>query len=256
MSNKENQHVNLDNPPICFSRFSLWRHDLVFFREMPTRWLLDYDETEISSELQAKQKLRIFPEAAMLMLADGFVFVLAALMLGWDLHLPAVLLSAQPLLLIMVADFKTRIIPDQFTLAIVPCGLLLWLADSLNGNPVWFKGLLLRFLAGLAGAGLLFLCGFLGEKIMQREAMGMGDVKLLAVCGFLISLPHFPMLLILSFFSAAFIAVPLLIRRRVNPETGSDMAFGPYIALASLLVLLFNQPFARLWESYLDLVIR
>ena len=225
-----------------------------FFRRMPAVWLLDYGETEITPELTAGKELPVWPDAVLLMAADALVFALGWLVLGAGLALPAALLAAQPLLLVMVADFKTRIIPDQFVLALLPCGAIFWLTDGLSGDPGWLTGLLQRLLGGLAGGLLLFLCGWLGEKILKREAMGMGDVKLLAACGLLAGLPRLPMLLVLSFFSAAFVALPMLLRRLRQPETGSDMAFGPYIALAALLVMLFSQPIFRLWDWYLGLL--
>lgn len=231
--------------------YGIW----LFFRKMPTKWLLDYDETEITPELLQAQQLRFIPSALLLMIADAAVFVLGWHFLGWGLVLPAVLLAAQPLLLIIVADFKTRIIPDQFTLALLPCAALLWIADSISGDPGWLAGLLFRLLAGFLAGFILFGAGWLGEKIMHREAMGMGDVKLLAACGLMTSLTRLPLLFVLSFFSAAFVALPLLLRRMRDPESGSDMAFGPYIALAALLVLLLSGPLFGLWELYIGLMI-
>ena len=226
----------------------------LFFRKMPPHWLLDYGESEISQELLDKKRLKIWPDAVALMLANAAIFALAWHFLGASLRLPAVLLAAQPLLLVIAADFKTRIIPDQFTLALIPCAALLWAADSLDGSSAWLPGLLFRLLGGLAGGAVLFIAGWLGEKIMKREAMGMGDVKLLAACGLLSGISLLPMLLILSFFSAALVALPLLIRRFRDPESGSDMAFGPYIALSALLVLLLNKPIVGLWDLYLGLM--
>jgi leader peptidase (prepilin peptidase)/N-methyltransferase len=226
----------------------------LFFRKMPARWLLDYDETVVTRELLDRQRLRLFPDAVLLMAADALIFELAYFILGPGLQLPAILAAAQPLLLIIVADFKTRIIPDQFTLSLLPCAALLWVADSATGSPGWLTGLFYRLLGGLAGGALLFLAGWLGEKIMRREAMGMGDVKLLAACGLLTSITYLPILLILSFVSAACVALPLLLRRLRHPERGSDMAFGPYIALAALLVLLFSQPILHLWDHYIGLL--
>jgi prepilin signal peptidase PulO-like enzyme (type II secretory pathway) len=230
--------------------FALW----LTFQKMPARWLLDYDETELTDELLQKQKLKLFPDLLILSLADMAVFALGWLIIGPAWSLPAVLLAAQPLLLIMVADTRTRIIPDQFTLALIPCAILLWLADSLSGTSGWLPGLLFRILGGLAGGALLFFAGWVGEKLMHREAMGMGDVKLLAACGLLSSLGRLPMLLILAFISAAFLAIPLLIRKMRDPEQASDMAFGPFIALAALLVLLLGGPISRLWELYIGLL--
>ena len=227
----------------------------IFFRKMPASWLLDYDETEITPELLASQKLKLWPDTLILMVADALVFVCGWYFLGPGLHLPAVLLAAQPLLLIVVSDFKTRIIPDQFVIALLPCALLLWIADGIARDPAWLTGLWQRLLGGLAGGAVLFLAGWIGEKIMHREAMGMGDVKLLAACGLMAGILSLPLLLVLSFFSAAFVALPMLIRRMRDPERSSDMAFGPYISMAAMAVLLFSQPIARLWELYLSIVV-
>ena len=46
-----------------------------------------------------------------------------------------------------------------------------------------------------------------------------------------------------------------MIRRLRNPEQGSDMPFGPFIALASLLVLLLSEPIMGLWQTYINLLI-
>jgi prepilin signal peptidase PulO-like enzyme (type II secretory pathway) len=227
----------------------------IFFRRMPSAWLLDYDETDVTQELLDSQKLRLWPDTVILMAADAVVFISGWHFLGTGLHLPAVLLAAQPLLLVVVADFKTRIIPDQFVAALLPCALLLWIADGIAIDPAWLTGLWQRLLGGLAGGAVLFLAGWIGEKIMHREAMGMGDVKLLAACGLMSGILSLPLLLVLSFFSAAFVALPMLIRRMRNPESSSDMAFGPYIAMAAMAVLIFSQPIARLWELYLSFTI-
>jgi leader peptidase (prepilin peptidase) / N-methyltransferase len=232
--------------------YALW----LFFQKIPGQWLLDYGESELTDELLQKQKLKIVPDLLVLSLADVAVFILGWLVIGAVWQLPAILLAAQPLLLIMVADTKTRIIPDQFTLALLPCAILLWAADSLSGNSGWLPGLLFRILGGLAGGALLFFCGWIGEKILHREAMGMGDVKLIAACGLLSGLARLPMLLVLAFISAACLAIPLLIRKMRNPEQESDMAFGPFIALAALLVLLLGGLISKLWELYIGLLVR
>ena len=64
---------------------------------------------------------------------------------------------------------------------------------------------------------MLFIAGWIGEKIVKREAMGMGDVKLLAACGLMVGLRLLPLLLVLSFVLAAFVALPLLIRKMRDP---------------------------------------
>lgn len=224
------------------------------FRRLPTRWLLDYGETEISSELRQSQKLPFSPDALVISLGEAVLFSLLYISLDSGTNFFLILLTAQPLLLIMIADHKTRIIPDQFILALIPCALLLWLYSAHSGQEMWFSGLLWRLAAAVAGGLFLFLCGWIGEKLLHREAMGMGDVKLIAACGLLVGLQRLPLLLILSFISAAFLALPLLLRRLRHPDRDAEMAFGPFIALAAILVLGFSTFFNNLWLAYLNLL--
>jgi leader peptidase (prepilin peptidase)/N-methyltransferase len=155
----------------------------------------------------------------------------------------------------MVADLLTRIIPDQLVLALLPGGIALWLIDGFSGRSGWLAGLGLRILAGVAAGAFLFACGWLAAKIMHREAMGMGDVKLLAACGFLTGLADLPYLFFLSFITAALVAVPMLLKRLHHPDTEPEIAFGPYIALAALLVLVLNSQLHALWLLYLGLAV-
>ncbi len=225
------------------------------FRHMPAAWLLDYQDANLSVAKQAQRNLTFFPGILLLMLADGLVFAAGWLFLGTAAAMPAVLYIAQPLLLIIVSDLKTRIIPDQFVLALLPGGVFLWAVDGFAGKPSWGTSILLRLLAGILGGFLLFLCGWVAEKIMRREAMGMGDVKLLAACAFLTGLPELPYLIFLAFITAAVVAIPLLIRRIWRPNSDPELAFGPYIALATMLVLLLSRQLHDLWQLYLGLTL-
>ena len=226
------------------------------FQHMPARWLVDYGESDLESVDDARRKFKRFPGIFLLILADGVVFALAWLMLGPAPELAVMLYLAQPLLLIMTADLLTRIIPDQLVLALLPGGIVLWIIDSLAGRTEWGTGLVQRLIAGLAAGALLFACGWLAAKIMHREAMGMGDVKLLAACSFLTGLADLPFLFFLSFVTAALVAVPMLLRRVRNPDADAEIAFGPYIALAALLVLLLNTQLHDLWLLYIGLSVR
>lgn len=275
--------------------YGLW----TFFRRMPTRWLLDYGETIISDELLAVQHLPWKPDGLVIAGAAGLSFALAWLDSGWSLQLAVTLLAVLPLILIMVADQKTRIIPDQFTAALVILAIVAWLVGLAEGQSFWMS-LLWRLAAGLVSGGLLLGAGLLGGLWLKREAMGMGDVKLLAACGLLAGWSNVLPLIILSFVTASIFAVPQLIRLRLashqqpagenqaetdwqpehptdqqgltgledqadlaqpdtddleHPELADDaIAFGPFIALATLIVLLLDKPIHDLWQAYLGLL--
>lgn len=155
----------------------------LFFRRMPTSWLLDYGENKVNAELYRKQQIPFTPFAVSLMAAG--------LVLSWILlnqydsffYPAAVFLVCMILFLVIIADFQTRIIPDQFVVALIPLALMLWFFSDRK-----ISDLLMRIAAGLLSGLLLAAIGWAGSKLMHQEAMGMGDVKLLAAAGLLTGL--------------------------------------------------------------------
>lgn len=224
------------------------------FKTIPAEWLLDYNDTNRSVAKAAQNSLTFFPGILLLMLVDGAFFLCSRLMLGSSVVLPVILYIAQPLLLIILSDLKTRIIPDQFIVALIPGGLMLWIVEGMTGQPGWGRTILFRLLAALVGGFILWSCGWVAGKIMKRDAMGMGDVKLLAACSFIIGWSDLLFLFCLSFLLAALVAIPLLIRRIWDRQCDPEIAFGPYIALATALLLTFSEPVHHLWQSYIALV--
>lgn len=87
------------------------------------------------------------------------------------------------LLGVAITDVRHYLIPDGFTVF----GLFFALATSVVGlylnqqGP--FVGPYEALLGACAGAGLVAIVGWLGEVALRREAMGMGDVTLMAFAG-------------------------------------------------------------------------
>jgi leader peptidase (prepilin peptidase)/N-methyltransferase len=78
---------------------------------------------------------------------------------------------------------KHYLIPDGFTVF----GLFWVLATSLYGEFLLeqtpFVGPYEALIGACAGAGLIAIVGWLGEAALKKEAMGMGDVTLMAFAG-------------------------------------------------------------------------
>lgn len=87
------------------------------------------------------------------------------------------------LLGVALTDVKHYVIPDGFTVF----GLLFMLATSVIGlflnDQGPFAGPYDALVGACAGAGLIAITGWLGEVALKREAMGMGDVTLMAFAG-------------------------------------------------------------------------
>lgn len=119
--------------------------------------------------------------------------------------------------------------PRYALLAAVPMVLIaiVWLV----GGPRWQA--LLTSLIGLAfGGGLVWAVRVVGRISLQREAMGFGDVTLMAMIGAFLGWQSALMVFFLSPAAALLIAVSqyLLTGRK-------DIAFGPYLCLAALFVI-------------------
>lgn len=256
------------------------------FLRMPDSWLLDYDQIEAPDGFD---RMRAFP-----FLYQGLGFACLTALLharipgavtgGW--HIAAALLAIPILMLILVADWKTRIIPDQLTMLLIVPGLLRIIGDLAEGSP-FIRAVGRPLLAALIAGGSLLLIGLLGQWLLRREAMGMGDVKMIAAAAFVTGLDRLLALVLLSFLTAALIAVPLMVKRMIrnhrrtsddagtkesgqaeetphaeadeDAEAGSDedtaIAFGPFIAIATLLLILFSQQVDFLITAYLNLIL-
>jgi leader peptidase (prepilin peptidase) / N-methyltransferase len=87
------------------------------------------------------------------------------------------------LLGIAVTDLQTHTIPDEFTVPGFAWTLLTPLAALLLGDSGPFARPYDALVGACAGAGIIAITGWLGEWALKREAMGFGDVTLMAVVG-------------------------------------------------------------------------
>ena len=80
------------------------------------------------------------------------------------------------LLAIALTDLRTYLIPNELSLGGTVLGVVL---SALPGGVTPLQS----FLGALLGAGLLLGVAWMGRVIFGREAMGMGDVKMMAMVG-------------------------------------------------------------------------
>ena len=172
------------------------------------------------------------------------------------------------LLGIAVTDARHYLIPDGFTVF----GFLFMLATSLFGamlgETVPFAAPYQALLGACAGAGAIAIAGWLGEVALRKEAMGLGDVTLMAMVGAALG----PGRSLVTIFVAALIAVVVFLgvvypvgrlRRGRTRDQGElalgdspmelpDVPFGVFLAPAALLVLLWGDTLAAWYLSYME----
>lgn len=151
-------------------------------------------------------------------------------------------------LTVFFIDLKHYIIPNQMIVFGIVSGLIF---AALKGINAFFMGANLYNFAPykfdpLKDAGLAMLVGFLvffliviiGEWIMKAEAMGMGDVKLMAVVGLFLGLKLTVLSMFLSFIIGSVVSIFLLATKIKGRK--DQIPFGPFIVLGSSIALIWG----------------
>jgi leader peptidase (prepilin peptidase)/N-methyltransferase len=143
---------------------------------------------------------------------------------------------------IFAIDFKYLLLPDTVTIG----GILLGFALSFfDGSIGWQSSLL-----GIAACGGgLFLFSFISSKIIKREGMGFGDVKLFAGFGAIMGAELSYMALIIGSSLALIVVVPFRIFTKKNMQ--APLPFGPFLGLAAPISYLFGDAILQMMLSLL-----
>jgi len=140
-------------------------------------------------------------------------------------------------------SFFQQLVPDS-----VP-----WLLDG-SEQPAWLKSHvhlhgLLSSVAGLVvGGGLVWLVRVIGQRVMHREAMGFGDVVLTAMIGSFLGWQPTVIVFFIAPLCALIGVVLTLFYKRER-----EIAYGPYLSIAALLVLLLWRPWFSKSEQWFSL---
>jgi leader peptidase (prepilin peptidase)/N-methyltransferase len=162
---------------------------------------------------------------------------------------PAVVFVLQAVFLsLLVAlsfiDFDTQLLPDVLTKPGIALGLFggLWpgvagVISRDDSTPFAMRTLLASVLGCVAGGGVTWTIRALGSKAFGREAMGFGDVKLMAMVGAFLG---WQSALLTLFLGCVFGAIVGGIGAALG--RGTVIPFGPYLALGAVTSLFARDP--------------
>lgn len=94
--------------------------------------------------------------------------------LGWTLSFY--------LLTISIIDIRHKIIPDELSLSLLAFGICFGYFNPMMPVSGW-HGFAQSLLAAVGGGLFMMAVAWIGEKIFKKEALGGGDVKLIAAFG-------------------------------------------------------------------------
>ena len=165
---------------------------------------------------------------------------LAACFQHWGLSLQAVVWSGfvGTLLALAVIDWDTTFLPDPMTQPLTWAGLIvaaLGLSGLSLSDALW---------GAVAGYLSLWMVYWLFKLCTGKEGMGYGDFKLFAALGAWFGWAALIPLILLA--SLAGIAVGLVLQRRQQLREQHYIPFGPFLAMAAGLHLVWGDFFTRL----------
>ena len=144
-----------------------------------------------------------------------------------------------PMLIIaFMIDFKLQIIPNRLTLTIFETGLIFTFARSLLNITGGIDLFIDSILGMLVGGGIFLLITLIGGAIAGKEAMGFGDVKLMAALGLFFGWINMILISVMAFLFAAIVSIVILIARR--KKFNEYIPFGPFIVVASMIPMYIN----------------
>lgn len=153
---------------------------------------------------------------------------------GWALL--AALLLTWVLVALTFIDLDKMLLPDQLTLPLLWGGLLFNLAGG-------FVPLADAVIGAMAGYLVLWSLYWAFKLLTGKEGMGYGDFKLLAALGAWLGWQALPIVLLLSSLVGAIIGISLILLR--NHHQGKPIPFGPYLAIAGWIALLWGDTITR-----------
>jgi len=133
------------------------------------------------------------------------------------------------LLSVFVIDYKLQIIPNRLNLTMFEVGLLFAFLYGLSNIAISINMLLGMF----AGAGIFLIITLLGGIVYGKEAMGLGDVKLMGALGLFFGLSNIIVIALVSFLIGAILSILLLVTK--IKKSDEYIPFGPFIVLATFI---------------------
>lgn len=174
-------------------------------------------------------------------LGCGLLSAFIAWHFGFSWQAGAMLLLTWGLLAMSLIDVDHQLLPDSLVLP------LLWLGLIANSFGL-FTSLEDALWGAIAGYLSLWSVYWLFKLVTGKEGMGYGDFKLLAMLGAWGGWQVLPLTILLSSLVGAVLGLIML--RLRNAEASTPIPFGPYLAIAGWIALIWGE---QITSSYLQI---
>ena len=141
-------------------------------------------------------------------------------------------------------DFDHQLLPDDIVLP------MLWLGLALSIVPI-FAEPRSAIIGAVAGYLALWSVFQAFKLITGKEGMGYGDFKLLSLFGAWLGWQYLPQIILISTVLGSFVGIALIVTKRASQ--GQAIPFGPYIAMAGWLALVYGEEINHAYLSFVGL---
>ena len=169
-------------------------------------------------------------------LASGLLFVFTFWWYGFGWEAVNMCIAAALLLCVFLIDMQTMTIPNGLVIALAVPAVLEVIRTG--GEGIW--GRVIGFF--IVSVPMLLL------TLLIKGCFGGGDIKLVAVCGFLLGYQRMLFAAFIGIVSCGIVSGVLLARKKVNKR--DHIAFGPYLACGILLAAWFYEPVISAYMSF------
>lgn len=189
------------------------------------------NEKKILSKETFMQHIKIYKINYILVLLNAIIYIALLYKFKISLNLLRFIILTPMLISAFIVDYKIQIIPNRLNLTIFEVGLVFLFVFGFS-NLTIAKDMLFGM---LIGGGIFLLITLIGGLIAGKEAMGLGDVKLMGALGLYFGVVNSIIISVLSFLIGGIISIIIIILRK-NREDGY-IPFGPFIVLATFATI-------------------
>lgn len=189
----------------------------------------------------------ISPQYALLEILCGLLFAAQGAVFPVGVALLLGLVLSFGLLVLSVIDFHHQIIPDVFSLGLLAVGLAAAPWNEALGE-VWTSRTFLSLTGAALGFTLMFGMAWAGEMIFKREALGGGDIKLMAAMGAFVGWKGVLVGLFIGSLSGTLFAAAMMLRGKM--KRGDYLPFGPFLAFGGWAAWTAGQRFSATLLNY------
>ena len=189
------------------------------------------NERKVISKESFKKYKETFKVNYKLIVVNSCLYVALLYKFGMNLDFLRFAILTPMLISAFIVDYKIQIIPNRLNFTMFEVGIIfafIFGIQNLNLAKDMFLGM-------ITGGGIFLLITLIGGLIAGKEAMGLGDVKLMGALGLFFGWYKILIISVLAFLIGAIISIIVLSVRK-NREDGY-IPFGPFIVVATFITI-------------------